>query len=115
MQIRYTSDYLLKLRSLFTVPSIFILVTVHVDSPPTNMDHEEGIDSYYTCVETRDNKNCSIKHFKELHSVKIFWLCNAFHLQKKGTAMGTPMVANHANVSMNMFKRSLLNDLLKKL
>ena len=72
------------------------------------MDHEEGIDSCYTCLEIRDNKNSSMKHFEELHSVKIFWLCNAFHLQKKGTAMGTSMVANHASLSMNMLKDHFL-------
>ena len=60
-------------------------------------------------------KNCSIKHFKEFHSINIFWLCNPFHLQeKKKKAMGTPIAANHVNLSMDMFGRSLLNDLDKK-
>ena len=34
--------------------------------------------------------------------------------EKKKKAMGTPIAANHVNLSMDMFGRSLLNDLDKK-
>ena len=54
--IRDTSDFLLKIRSLSTVPSTSTLVTMDVNNLYTNIDHEEGDDVYYKKLETRKNK-----------------------------------------------------------
>ena len=116
--IRDTSDFLLKLKSLSAIPSTSILVTMDDNSLYTNIDHEEGADACYKKLEKRKNKtvpsntlkNCILLILKS----NIFRFCNTFHIQKKGTAMGTPMAANYANLFMDMFETSLLNDFHKK-
>ena len=84
----------------------------------TNIDHEEGADAYNKKLETCENKtipsntlkNCILLILKS----NIFRFCNTFHIQKKGTAMGTPMAANYANLFMDMFETFLLNDFHRK-
>ena len=89
-----------------------------VNSIYTNIDHKEGADTYYKKLETTKNKtvpsntlkNCILLILKS----DIFRLCNTFYIQKKGTAMGTPMAANYANLFIDIFEISLLNDFHKK-
>ena len=49
--MRDTTD--MKLKSLFTVPSSSILVTMDVNSLYTNIDQEEGSDACYKKLETQ--------------------------------------------------------------
>ena len=67
--IRNTSDFLWKLKSLSTIPSSSILVTMDANSIYTNIDPEEGVDDCYRKLKTHTKKNCFIKHFEELHSI----------------------------------------------
>ena len=46
-----TSDFLLKLKSLSTVPSTSILVTMDLTSLYTDIDHKEGADACYKKIE----------------------------------------------------------------
>ena len=116
--IRDNSDFLLKLKSLSAIPSTSILVTMDVNSLYTNIDHEEGADACYKKLETRKNKtvpsntlkNCILLILKSNN----FRFCNTFHMQRKATAMGIPMAANYANLFMDMFETSLLNDFHKQ-
>ena len=100
--IRDTSDFLLKLKSLSTTPSTSIFVSMGVNSLYTNIDHEEGTYACYKNLETRKNKTVSSNTSKNcillILKSNIFRFCNTFHIQKKGTAMGTPMAANYANL-----------------
>ena len=89
-----------------------------VNSLYTNIDHEEGADACYKKLGARKNKTVSSNTLKNcillILKSNIFWFCNTFHIQKKGTAMATPMAANYANLFMDMFETSLLNDFHKK-
>ena len=60
--IRDTSDFLLKLKSLSTIPSI--LVTIDVNSLYDNIDHEEGAVASYRKLETHKNKTVPSKTLK---------------------------------------------------
>ena len=116
--IRDTSDFLLKLKSLSAIPSTSILVTMDVNSLHTNMDHEEGADACCKKLETRKNKTAPSNTLKSCILLILksnnFRFGNTFHIQKKGTAMGTPMTANYANLFMDMFETSLRNDFHKQ-
>ena len=114
----YNSDYLLKLKSLSTIPFTSILVNMDVNSLYTNIDHEQGAAACCKKLETCKNKtvlsntlmNCVLLILK----CNIFGFCNTFHIQEKGIAMGGPMAANYANLFKVMFETSLLNDFHKK-
>ena len=116
--IRDTSDFLLKLKSLTTIPSNSILVTMDVTSLYTNIDHEEGAEACYRKLETRKNKTIPSITLKKcillILKSNIFQFCQKFFLQRMGTAMGTPMAANYANIFMDSFETSLLNEFYKK-
>ena len=115
---RDISDFLLKLKSLSAIPSTSILVTMDVNSLYTNIDHEEGADACYNKTETRKNKTVPSNTLKYcillILKSNIFRFCNTFHIQKKGTAMGTPMAANYANLFMDMFEHHFLMTSTKK-
>ena len=51
-------------------------------------------------------KNCILLILKS----NIFQFFNTFDVQKKGTAMGTTMAANYAELSTDMFETSFLNN-----
>ena len=44
----------------------------------------------------------------------IFRFGSAFYAQKKGTCMGTPMAPNYANLFMDRFEETLLDEFYKK-
>ena len=89
-----------------------------VNSLYTNIDYDEGADACYRNLETHKNKTLPSSTFKNciLLSLKsnIFQFCNTFHIQKMGTTIGTAMPANYANLFMDMFETSHLNDFHKK-
>ena len=116
--IRDTSGFLLKLKSLSAMSSTSILATMDINNLCTNIDHKESADACYKKLETCKNKTVSSNTLKNcillILKCNIFRFCNTFHIQKKGTAMGSPMAANYADLFMDMFETSFLNDFHKK-
>ena len=109
----YNSDFLLKFKSLSTIPFTSILVNMDVNSLYTNIDHEQGAAACCKKLETVSSNtlmNCVLLILK----CNIVGFCNTFHIQEKRIAMGGPMAANYANLFMVMFETSLLNDFHKK-
>ena len=106
--IRDTSDFLMKLKSLSTIPSTSTLVTMDVNSLYTNIDHKEGTDACYKKLKTRKNNTVQSNTLKScillILKSNIFRFCNTFHIQKKVTAIGTPIAHNYANLFMDMFE-----------
>ena len=98
----------MKLKSLSTIPSTSTLVTMDVNSLYTNIDHKEGTDACYKKLKTRKNNTVQSNTLKScillILKSDIFRFCNTFHIQKKGTAIGTPMAHNYANLFMDMFE-----------
>ena len=116
--IRDTNDFLTKLKSIKNIPKNSIFVTMDVSSLYTNIDHEEGAQACYEKLETRLNKTVPSTTLKNLILLilksNIFRFGNNFYHQIKGTAMGTPMAPNYANLFMDKFETSLLNDFFNK-
>ena len=75
--IRDTSDLLLKLKSLSTIPSTFILVTIYVNSLYTYIDYEEGADAIWSISPVFIGQLPSSRLL--LKSLVLKWSWNHFH------------------------------------
>ena len=112
--MRDTTD--MKLKSLFTVPSTSILVTMDVNSLYTNIDQEEGSDACYKKLETHKNKSAPWKTLKDCillilkSNISVLWYSSS---TKKGD-MGSPVATNYVNLFMRIFETSLQNKFYKK-
>ena len=89
-----------------------------VSSLCTNIDHEEGAEACFNKLEERKNK--SIPSIVINNLILMILISNAFRLgneyyrQITGTAMGTPMAPNYANLFMDNFEQNLLHDYSQK-
>eukprot|EP00111_Clytia_hemisphaerica_P014752 TCONS_00043472-protein len=112
--IRDTKDFLVRLADLPSLPSNTILVTMDVASLYTNIDHEEGANACFDHLEQRNKKSISSSYLKKLillvlRSNVFRFGCNIYH-QIKGTAMGTPMAPNYANLFMASLETKMLDE-----
>ena len=114
--IRDTKHFLQKIEELKTqsLPENSIMVTMDVSSLYTNIDHDEGVKACIEKLETR--KKISIPS-KTLGSLILLVLkSNAFRFgdfvykQIMGTAMGTPMAPNYANLFMAKFEEDAITS-----
>ena len=110
--IKDTTDFLRKLRTV-SFSRNDILVTVDVKSLYTNIPHMDGIAAAKKVLNLRDNKH---PHtwllLKLIHLVLTsngFSFNNEFYLQTSGTAMGTKMAPNYANIFMYIFESDILD------
>ena len=85
-----------------------------VSSLYTNIDHEEGAEACFKKLEER--KNISIPSIVIRNLILMIFKSNAFRFgdeyyrQITGTAMGTSMAPNYANLFMDTFEQNLLHD-----
>ena len=90
------------------------LVTIDVSPLYPNIDHEEGIDAFENALNTCTSQSVPTSVLCDL--IMTILKCNTlkfgerFFHQIKGTAMGTPMAVNLANLFMGKFEIDLLND-----
>ena len=118
--VKDTTDFVNKIRNV-KLPSdsnqVFV-ATMDVSSLYTNIDHSEGIAACKRYLDQRSNKRfptsklCSLVQFI-LKSNTMQFLGKFYH-QIKGTAMGTPMAVNYANLFMASFETDLLNDFVSE-
>ena len=91
-----------------------ILVTMDVASLYTNIDHNEGANACYTMLEKRKNKKIPLTLLKRLILLvlksNIFRSNEQLYRQVKGTAMGTPMAVNYANIFLDRFENDMLAE-----
>ena len=89
-----------------------------VSSLYTYIDHEEGADACFKKLEERKDKSISSIVIKNLILMILksnaFRFDNEYYRQITGTAMGTPMTPNYANLFMDNFEQNLLNDYSQK-
>ena len=73
-----------------------------------NIDHEEGAEACYEYLAQYDISPLLCKFLLQL--IYLVLKCNTFHLvhQIKGTAMGTPMAFDFANLFMTKFETEML-------
>ena len=86
----------------------------NLNSLYTNIDHNEGAAACFEKLETRKCKQIPSIVIKRLILLilesNVFKFSTKLFLQVMGTAMGTPMACNYANLFMNKFETNLLND-----
>ena len=119
--IKNTSDFVERIESdvaLTTISSETILATMDVSSLYPNIDHEEGVKA---CEYPLNKRKTPLIPTSVLTSLIMTVLkSNAlkfgerFFYQIKGTAMGTPMAVNFANLFMAKFETDMLADYNKK-
>ena len=115
--VRDTSHFVSKIEnevSQMTNPGNTFLVTMDILSLYPNIDHSEGISA---CEETLSNKKSpSVPTSVISNLLKLNLQCNTLKFGKRffhqinGTAMGTPMACNYANVFMGKFEQLTLRD-----
>ena len=116
--LKDTTDFLRKLKSIKTLPNKSILVTMDVASLYTNIGHREGAEACFQKLETRKNKDIPSSLLKDLILTvlqsNVFRFGNHLYKQIKGTAMGTPMAPNYANLFMTVFEENMIKDYHRK-
>ena len=116
--IRNTKDFLMKLSLIKNIPENSFLVTTDVSSLYTNIDHEYGAEVCFKMLEERKNKSIPSIVIKNLILMILksnaFRFGNEYYRQITGTAMGTPMTPNYANLFMDNFEQNLLRNYSQK-
>ena len=115
--LRDSTDFINKTRNI-ALPHDAILVTMDVEALYPNIDQREGAEACEEALRTRSNQTFSAALIKRLILTVLQSNCmqfgTRFFHQIKGTAMGTPMAVNFANLFMSKFERSLLDAFEKK-
>ena len=109
-----TKEFLNKLNNIKTCPDNSILVTMDILSLYTNIDHEEGATACFEVLEKRKNKKIPSLLLKRLILTvlksNVFRFGDKIYQQIMGTAMGTPMAPNYANIFLDRFESHMLDE-----
>ena len=111
--LRDTKDFLNKLNKLKATTES-IIVTADVTSLYTNIPHREGIRACKRFLTQRENKSTPTNIL--LHMIHLILSKNNFefygqnYLQINGTAMGTKMAPNYANLFMADLEERLITE-----
>ena len=90
-----------------------------ISSLYTNIDHEKGTEACFKKLEERKHKSFLSIVMKNL--ILMIFKSNAlrfgneYYRQITGTAMGTPMTINYANLFLDNFEQNLLHYYSQKL
>ena len=113
--VRDTTDFINKIRNLDFSSSDepIILCSMDVNALYPNIDQQEGADACEYLLNKRKNKSLPSRTIKSLilivlrsHTMNFL---NRFFHQIKGTAMGTPMAVNFANLFMSKLEEEMLS------
>lgn len=85
--VRYTSECLLKLKSLSTVPSTSILFITDVNSPYTNIDDEEGADVSYKYIEKKISSVIKVDISQSIKTISFLDVCSTPNQRTLSTAV----------------------------
>ena len=113
--VKDTTDFINKIRNInLPTEGEVRICTLDVKSLYTNIDHGEGLSACFHFMSQRKNErflSIRICHLIQLilqsNTMKFM---NKFYHQIKGTAMGTPMAVNYANLFMAKFEEDMLDD-----
>ena len=104
----------MKLGRIKSLPDNAILVTMDITSLYTNIDHDEGANACFEMLEKRMNRKISSSLLKNLILLvlrsNVFRYSEKLYKQIKGTAMGTPMAVNYANIFLDKFENDMLDE-----
>lgn len=112
--IKDTRDFLCKLQSLGPLHDDDIMVTIDVSSLYTSIPHEEGIESVRQTLDQDRNLPIPLPTILELVEMTLtmntFKFKNQHFHQIQGTAMGTKMAPNYANIFMGILEKQLIDS-----
>ena len=110
--IRDTQDFILKIKSLGNIPEGALLCTLDVSSLYTNIPNHEGILAVAEHLRKDPTKNPIAKFILDLLTLVLhnmnFEFNGEHYLQIGGTAMGTSLAPNYANLFMDRFETKAL-------
>ncbi|XP_059571208.1 uncharacterized protein LOC132244181 [Alligator mississippiensis] len=108
-------DFLRKLKNIDHLPSNTLLATMDVTSLYTNIPHQDGIQTCRTYLQEQDYSSeyrpkdiTELIHFILTHN--NFTSDNQHFLQRMGTAMGTKMAPQYANLFMSHLEEDFLKN-----
>ena len=112
--IKGTTEFIKKLPSIKTIPSVVLLLTMDVTSMYTNIPHVDGVDACskflndhcFTDIST--DVLCSLISFILTHNNFVF--DDHDYLQTSGTAMGTKMASCFANIFMASIEQTFIDS-----
>ena len=118
--IRDTQDFITKIKELGPIPQGAILVTLDVSSLYTNIPNKEGITAVADQLRKHQTKTGISSYILDLLKLVLhnmyFEFNGDYFLQIGGTAMGTALAPNYANIFIDKFEtKSLDNYPLKPL
>uniref|UniRef100_K7G6Y6 Reverse transcriptase domain-containing protein n=1 Tax=Pelodiscus sinensis TaxID=13735 RepID=K7G6Y6_PELSI len=108
--LRDTTDFLRKLQNIDNLPNNTILATMDVEALYTNIPHEDGLQAIRNTIpeDTTANLIADLCNFVLTHN--YFRFENNLYLQISGTAMGTRMAPQYANIFMADLEQRFLNS-----
>lgn len=108
--VKDTTDFIKIITTLPNLPKGTILVTMDVSSLYTNIDNSEGIraarEALNKAKQHRPTPEALCKLLEKVLSLNNFTFNEEHFLQIKGTAMGTRVAPNYANIFMGKFEET---------
>ena len=114
--IQDTTDFLNKIRQITNLPPNSIIFSLDVVSLYSNIPHKDGLEALAKIL--NDNKESlplqpetiiKLSEFILTHNYFTFDEPNKFYIQTKGTAMGTKMAPQYANIFMSHLEEKLFS------
>ncbi|CAJ0965714.1 unnamed protein product [Ranitomeya imitator] len=109
--IQDTTDLLNKLAAIGPLPEGTILATMDMESLYSNIPHQDGLNAFKVFMEnTGTDANSVVKLAKFILTHNCFEFDNKIYLQETGTAMGSKMAPQYANVFMAKLESEFLSS-----
>lgn len=108
--VRDTTDFLRKIQSLNNLPNNTILATMDVESLYTNIPHNDGLQAIRNTISDKTTADFATKLCQFVLTHNNFKFGDDLFLQISGTAMGTRMAPQYANIFMADLEQRFLNS-----
>ena len=110
----YIGDFITKITSLGKIPEGAIITTLEMTSLYTNIPNHEGIIAVADHLRKDPSKGPNASYILDLLNLVLhnmyFEFNDEFFLQIRGTAMGTALAPNYANLFMDRFETKAHNN-----
>ncbi|XP_070546342.1 uncharacterized protein [Ptychodera flava] len=108
--IQDTTDFLCKIQPIKNLPQNTLLVTLDVEALYTNIPHTDGLAAIRNVIPNEETAEYTYQLAKFVVTHNYFEFNDAFYLQTNGTAMGTRMAPQFANIFMADLEQRFLNS-----
>ncbi|CAM5130490.1 unnamed protein product [Natator depressus] len=108
--LRDTTDFLRKLQSIADLPDNTILATMDVEALYTNIPHKDGLQAIKNTIPDNVTANLVAELCDFVLTHNYFTFGDNVYLQISGTAMGTLMAPQYANIFMADLEQRFLSS-----